>query len=96
MADAKAKDEKEVKQRKQVKKMTKILSRAWELPDSGPFQECSTKTSSAEAVFDLASLGQNLDEGVYKLGRSGWEHFARDIGGVYNRHIERYVFFCFF
>jgi hypothetical protein len=88
MADKAEPDEKEVKRRKQVKKMTKILARAWELPDADPFQECSKK-STAEDVFDLASLGQNLDEGVYKLGRSGWEHFARDIGGVYNRHIER-------
>lgn len=81
-------DDKEVKRRKQVKKMTKILSRAWDLPNSDPFQEC-TKNSTAEDVFDLASLGGNLDSGVYKCSRSGWEKFARDIGGVYNRHIER-------
>lgn len=87
MAEA-AKDEKEVKRRKQLKKMTKILSRAWDLPHSDPFQE-SNKTSSADNVFDLAGIGANLDKGIYKLGRSHWEHFARDIGGVYNRHIER-------
>jgi hypothetical protein len=88
MSDALMVDEKEVKRRKQIKKMTKILARAWELPNGEPFQEC-TKESTTENVFDLASLGQNLDEGVYKFGRSGWEQFARDIGGVYNRHIER-------
>ncbi|KAI2489836.1 DDT domain [Fragilaria crotonensis] len=88
MADKAVADDKEVKRRKQVKKMTKILSRAWDLPNSDPFQECAKK-STAEDVFDLASLGENLDTGIYKYGRSGWEKFARDIGGVYNRHIER-------
>ena len=88
MADKGKEDEKESKRRKQVKKMTKILARAWEMPNGEPFQECD-KISTVEDVFDLASLGQNLDEGVYQLGRSGWEKFARDIGGVYNRHIQR-------
>lgn len=89
MAD-KPKDEKEMKRRKQLKKMTKILSKAWELPDGEPFQECSKK-SSPENAFDLGAVGDNLDKAVYKLGRSGWVQFARDMGGVYNRHIQRYV-----
>jgi hypothetical protein len=87
----KPKDEKELKRRKQLKKMTKILSRAWELPDGEPFQECLKKISSEGNVFDLAAIGDNLDKQMYKLGRSGWIQFARDMGGVYNWHIERYV-----
>jgi hypothetical protein len=91
MADAQQEpDGKEVKRRKQLKKMTKILAQAWDLPSAEPFQECNT-TSSEDNVFDLASIGQNLDRAIYRLGRSGWEHFARDIGGVYNRHLERYA-----
>mmetsp|Transcript_32339 Transcript_32339/g.36808 ORF Transcript_32339/g.36808 Transcript_32339/m.36808 type:complete len:95 (+) Transcript_32339:237-521(+) len=83
-------DGKELKRRKQRKKMSKILTRAWELPNSEPFQE-SNWESSLNNTFDLAAIGKNLDESVYQLGRSGWESFARDIGGVYNRHTERYV-----
>ena len=90
MADHHVQDEKEVKRRKQLKKMTKILAKAWELPKSEPFQE-SSRFSSQGNVFDLATLGEYLGEGCYKLGRSGWAKFAQDIGGVYNRHIEWYV-----
>jgi hypothetical protein len=92
MADNQAHDEKEVKRRKQLKKMTKILEKAWEIPKSEPFQE-SSRSSSKGNVFDLATLGEYLGEGSYKVGRSGWEKFAQDIGGVYNRHIEWYVLF---
>ena len=90
MADHHVEDEKDVKRRKQLKKMTKILAKAWELPKSEPFQE-SSRFSSQGNVFDLATLGEYLGEGCYKLGRSGWAKFAQDIGGVYNRHIEWYV-----
>jgi hypothetical protein len=94
MADNQVNDEKEVKRRKQLKKMTKILAKAWELQKSEPFQE-SSRTSTQGNVFDLASLGEYLSEGAYKVGRSGWVKFAQDIGGVYNRHIERCViFYC--
>jgi hypothetical protein len=88
MADNQVNDEKEVKRRKQLKKMTKILAKAWELEKSEPFQE-SSRTSTHGNVFDLASLGEYLSEGAYKVGRSGWVMFAQDIGGVYNRHIKR-------
>eukprot|EP00547_Thalassionema_nitzschioides_P013554 CAMPEP_0194249628 /NCGR_PEP_ID=MMETSP0158-20130606/20923_1 /TAXON_ID=33649 /ORGANISM="Thalassionema nitzschioides, Strain L26-B" /LENGTH=1526 /DNA_ID=CAMNT_0038986183 /DNA_START=14 /DNA_END=4591 /DNA_ORIENTATION=- len=89
MADKKSSnDEKEEKKRKQGRKMTKILARAWDLPNSQPYQKCD-KISSVGNIFDLSAIGRNLDDGVYKLGRSGWEEFARDIGGVYNRHISR-------
>lgn len=81
-------DEKEAKRRKQVKRMTRILAKVWELPGARVFQK-SGKASSADQVFDLSSLGRNLDDGVYKLGRTGWEKFARDIGGVYNQHMRR-------
>eukprot|EP00546_Thalassionema_frauenfeldii_P016880 CAMPEP_0178899764 /NCGR_PEP_ID=MMETSP0786-20121207/3086_1 /TAXON_ID=186022 /ORGANISM="Thalassionema frauenfeldii, Strain CCMP 1798" /LENGTH=1483 /DNA_ID=CAMNT_0020570667 /DNA_START=44 /DNA_END=4492 /DNA_ORIENTATION=- len=83
-----ANDEKEVKRKKQTRKMTKILAQAWDLPKAEPYQECD-KVSSSGNIFDLSAIGRNLDDGVYKLGRSGWEEFARDIGGVYNRHVSR-------
>ena len=88
MSEDAAHNEKEARRIKQIKKMTKIVSKAWGYPKAEPFQESSLSRSS-DAVFDLTSVGQNIDEGVYKLGRRGWEHFSRDIGGVYNHHIER-------
>lgn len=88
MSDKIAKEDKEAKRRKQLKRMTKILSKAWELPNADVFHE-SQAQSNNENVFDLASLGKNLDDGIYKLGRHGWERFAKDIGGVYNLHVKR-------
>lgn len=78
--------DKEARRKQQLNKMTKIVSKAWKYPKAEPFQESSLK-SSPGAVFDLASVGQNIDSGVYKPTRQGWEAFAKDIGGVYNFHI---------
>ena len=37
-------------------------------------------------------IGQKIDSKAYRLGRHGWEDFAKDIGGVYNFHTRiRYV-----
>jgi len=87
------KDEKEVKRRKQKKKMTKLLSKAWEMKGAEPFQQISEPESAPGAAFDLASIGMYLDETpcYYKLGRKGWERFSQDLGGVYNWHIQEYV-----
>jgi hypothetical protein len=75
---------KEKKRKKQLKRMTKMVAKAWELNHSEPFQE-------DPHLLSLSAVGQKIDEGGYGHGRHGWEDFARDIGGVYNRHIDRYV-----
>lgn len=88
MADAAAEAaEKEARRKKHRKRINKILFRAWNLPDAGPFQQ--TSHPSENEVRDLTTVGQNLDKGVYEHGRSGWEVFAKEIGIVYNFHISR-------
>lgn len=91
MADAKeaAADqaEKDARREKHRKRMNKILFKAWNLPDSAPFQE--TTNPGNNAVTDLTVVGQNLDKGMYEHGKSGWELFAKDMGIVYNWHIIR-------
>ena len=73
------------KAQKHRKRMNKILVKAWNLPDSGPFQE--TSHPSENEVRDLTVVGENLDKGIYAHGRSGWETFAKDMGLVYNWHL---------
>jgi hypothetical protein len=85
-----ADDEKEIKRKKQVKRMTKIISKAWSIPNSEPFQEWTKHPSQPGEPLDLTSVGRALDNGRYPHGRSGWETFANDIGGVYTWHILRY------
>lgn len=92
MADAKeaaAADqaEKDARREKHRKRMNKILFKAWNLPDSAPFQEATSPVNNA--VRDLTVVGQNLDKGMYEHGKSGWELFAKDMGTVYNWHIIR-------
>lgn len=80
--------EKEARRKKHRKRMNKILVRAWNLDDAGPFQETSHPSDDGE-VRDLTMIGQNLDKGRYEHGRSGWDIFAKDMGLVYNWHIIR-------
>lgn len=97
-------DEEEIrraKAKKQEKKMTKILSKAWSLDRAETFQEVSKddiRISSTVGVghddspsnsspVDLSTIGQNLESGVYQLGRKGWETFAAELGLVYNQFI---------
>lgn len=82
-------DEREAKRKRQVKKMTKILSKAWQLDHSEPFQELNDDQLKllGEGPFDLAGMGEALDGGAYPLGRKGWELFAGHLGGIYNRYI---------
>lgn len=61
--------------KKQFKRMGKILAKAWELGEE--FQQ------------QLSKVGEKLDKYEYKLGRHGWEDFARDLGVIYNQHIQR-------
>jgi hypothetical protein len=90
--------EREKRRKKQAKRMGKILATVWELPDSSAFQDDGTATSgegSDDNDIDsnlccLVAVGNKLDRDGYKVGRHGWEEFAADLGGVYNRHIARY------
>jgi len=77
--------EKERKRKKQFKRMGKILATVWEWDEN--FQDRDSEVSS-EAVICLTDVGQKVDQKSYRLGRHGWEDFARDLGGVYNRHIH--------
>ena len=79
--------EREERRKKHRKRMNKILVRAWNLPDAGPFQESAQP--SKNQVRDLTEVGKNMDKGIYEHGRSGWEIFAKDMGLVYNWHILR-------
>lgn len=82
--------EKEERRKKHRKRMNKIIVRAWNLPDSEPFQQTSNIGSSDnDEVRNLTNVGENLDKGIYEHGRSGWEIFAKDMGLVYNVHIIR-------
>lgn len=84
-----APEERERKRRKQANKLGKILSKMWALHGSEAFQEETHAKSEAGHVLDLTTLGQKIDGNRYRLGRHGWEDFARDLGGVYNRHIKK-------
>ena len=78
------------KRKKQKKKMTKILSKAWQLERAEPFQEVDDDQVidvGGDGPMDLTSMGKNLDKDVYHLGRKGWEQFAADLGFIYNRFI---------
>jgi len=81
----------EAKRKRQKKKMTKILSKAWGLDHADPFQEMEDDEIKAlttgNSPMDLTSIGHNLEKGVYQHGRKGWEQFACDLGGIYNRYI---------
>ena len=86
MGDFKETDpDREKKRQKALRRMGKILSKAWELPQSECFQ------ASKHSIATLSIIGEKIDKEGYKYGRHGWEDFAKDIGGVYNRHIHRYV-----
>jgi hypothetical protein len=77
--------EREKKRKKALRRMGKIVAKAWDLPNSEPFQAAP----SSHSILCLTAVGKKVDEGGYRYGRHGWEEFARDIGGVYNRHVHR-------
>lgn len=81
-------DARKAKAKKQEKKMTKILSKAWLLDRAEIFQQV-TSSPSATTPIDLQSVGDHLERGEYPAGRKGWEKFAGDIGFVYNQFILR-------
>jgi len=82
-------DIREAKRKRQEKKMTKIIAKAWSLEQSEIFQEIADPELKAltGGPLDLTTMGRSLDSGIYPLGRQGWETFARDMGFVYNRFI---------
>ena len=88
-------EEKEARRKRQAKKMTKIIAKAWNLPHAEHFTQVSSAPAAAggssdgaaATPHDLTGIGQALDAGAYHLGRHGWEKFAADLGGVYNRFI---------
>jgi hypothetical protein len=83
-------DKEAIKKNKQRRKMTKILSKAWNFESASPFRQDKLSSASSQPL-DLQVIGQKLDDGGYENGRRGWETFARDLGGVYHRHILGYV-----
>ena len=97
--------EREAKHKRQIKKMTKILSKAWRIDRAEPFQEVDDDQVLHVAPIidaedgekkrlrpmDLTSMGKGLSQETYVLGRKGWEKFACDLGGIYNRFIAWYV-----
>ena len=53
------------KRKKQKKKMTKILSKAWQLERAEPFQEVDDDQVidvGGDGPMDLTSMGKNLDK----------------------------------
>ena len=80
-------EEKEKKRKKALRRMGKIVAKAWGLAGSEPFQE----VAHSKGVLCLTAVGKKIDSAGYGYGRHGWEDFARDMGGVYNRHLRRQV-----
>lgn len=66
--------EKEHKRKRQGRKMGKLLSAVWQSVDTSVHD-------------DLAAIGQKLDTSAYKVGKSGWTDFARDVGAVFTQHM---------
>ena len=87
--------EKEKKRQKALRRMAKILGKAWELPQAEPFHGGRTSSSSSSSTHNLGSIGEKIDQEDYRYGRHGWEDFSKDIGSVYNRHIHGYVVLLF-
>ena len=86
--------DKEKKRKKAHRRMGKMLTKAWELPNAEPFQtyqyhgDDNSKKAKSN-ILCLTSLGIKIDEQGYGYGRHGWEDFSRDIGGIYALHLKR-------
>lgn len=80
------------KRQKQLRKMTKILGKAWQFKDADKFHECpNSNIGGSKRKLDLQTIGQTLDQEGYRHGRDGWEDYARDLGSVYNHFIHHNV-----
>jgi hypothetical protein len=84
--------EREKKRKKALRRMSKIVAKAWELDNAEPFQTYNGK--GKHSILCLTALGRKVDEEGYGFGRHGWVDFAKDIGGIYNRHVQRYARLC--
>jgi len=80
MSDA---DDKEKRRKKQAKRMTKLVSAAWE------WNEAFRTSSELPNALYLEDIGRKIDRNEYKLGRHGWEDFALDFGGVFHSHVAK-------
>ena len=94
LSSSKPKDDadREKKRKKAHRRMGKMLTKAWELPNAEPFQTYQyhgDDNKKAKNILCLTSLGIKIDEEGYGYGRHGWEDFARDIGGIYALHLKR-------
>jgi hypothetical protein len=81
-------DDKDKKRKKQFKRMGRLLGKIWEAlsasTDGSIFRtDCET--------HNLAAIGSKIDAEAYRFGKHGWEAFARDVGSVFNVHVQRYV-----
>jgi len=84
--------DREKKRKKAHRRMGKLLTKAWELPNAEPFQTYQyhgDDDNKKGSILCLTSLGIKIDEEGYGYGRHGWEDFARDIGGIYALHLKR-------
>jgi len=86
--------EKEKRRKKQFKRMGKILGKCWDL--DVVFQDRTASDTDEEQVLCLTDIGKRIDDQAYRLGKHGWEDFARDLGGVFNRHAKGLVNFPFY
>ena len=91
-------EERRTKRRKrQKKKMSRVLCTIYGLDHSKHFQEVSlsslssssSSTSSESGPLDLSTIGENLEQNIYAEKKRGWALFAKDLGGVYRRFIDR-------
>lgn len=86
--------DREKKRKKAIRRMGKILTKAWELSNAEPFQTYQyhggdDDDKGKSNILCLTSLGIKVDADGYGYGRHGWEDFARDIGGIYALHLKR-------
>ena len=74
----------DIKNVKQHRKMTKMLSKLW---------DAAEKVDKSCPFLDdqcLSRIGMRLDGGKYdKEGKRGWERFAVEVGKVYGRFLVR-------
>ena len=84
-------EEKEKRRKKQFKRMGKILGKCWDLDDAFQDRTAAEKDDNEDEqqqVLCLTDIGRRIDEQAYRLGKHGWEDFAKDLGGVFNRHAK--------
>ena len=84
-------EDKEKRRKKQFKRMGKILGKCWDLDPAFQDRTAADQGEDAQQVLCLTDIGRRIDEEAYRLGKHGWEDFAKDLGGVFNRHAKGWV-----